>query len=40
MVKDAGSEYDDNSISNEIRQVLLHRGYELTKKDFFINSIN
>ena len=40
MVKDAGSEYDDYSISNEIRQVLLHRGYELTKKDFFINSIN
>ena len=40
MIKDAGSKFDDYSTSNKIRQVLLHWGYELTEKDFFINSIN
>ena len=28
----AGSKYDDYSISPKIRQILLHWGYELTKK--------
>ena len=37
-IKDAGSKYDDYSISPKIRQILLHWGYELTEKDFFINS--
>ena len=40
MIKDAGSKYDDYSISSKIRQILLHWGYELTEKDFFINSKN
>ena len=35
MIKDAGSKYDDYSISPKIRQILLHWGYELTEKDFF-----
>ena len=32
--KDAGSKFDDYSISLKIRQILLHWGYELTEKDF------
>ena len=36
MIKDAGSKYDDYSISPKIRQILLHWGYELTEKDFFL----
>ena len=35
MIKDAGSKFDDDSISPKIRQILLHWGYELTEKDFF-----
>ena len=35
MIKDAGSKFDDYSISPKIRQILLHWGYELTEKDFF-----
>ena len=35
MIRNAGSKYDDCSISPKIRQVLLHWGYELTEKDFF-----
>ena len=35
MIKDAGSKFDDYSISPKIRQILLHWGYELTKKHFF-----
>ena len=35
MIKDAGSKFDDYSISSKIRQILLHWGYELTEKDFF-----
>ena len=27
--------YDDYSISPKIRQILLHWGYKLTRKDFF-----
>ena len=38
MIKDADSEFD--AISPKTRQILLHWGYELTKKDFFINSSN
>ena len=40
MIKDAGSKYDDYSISPKIRQALLHWGYELTEKDFFTNLTN
>ena len=35
MIKNSGSKFDDYSISPKIRQILLHWGYELTKKDFF-----
>ena len=35
MIGNAGSKYDDYSISPKIRQILLHRGYELTEKGFF-----
>ena len=37
-IKDAGSKFDDYSISPKFRQILLHWGYGLTEKDFFINS--
>ena len=37
MIKDAGSKLDDYSISSKIRQILLHWGYELIEKDFFID---
>ena len=40
MIKDAGSKFDDYSISPKIRQILLHWGYELSENDFFINSSN
>ena len=33
MIKNSGSKYD-YLISPKIRQILLHWGYELTKKDF------
>ena len=35
MIKNSGSKYGDYSISPEIRQILLHWGYELTKKRFW-----
>ena len=35
MIRDAGSKFDGYSISPKIRQILLHWGYELTKKYFF-----
>ena len=35
MIRDAGSKFDDYSISPKIRQILLYWGYELTAKDFF-----
>ena len=35
MIRDAGSKFHDYSVSLKIRQILLHRGYELTEKDFF-----
>ena len=37
MIRDAGSKFDDYSISPKIRQILLHLGYELRKKFFLIN---
>ena len=40
MIRNTGSKYDDCSISPKIRQILLHWGYELTKKDFFIDLSN
>ena len=40
MIKDAGSKFDDYSISPKIRQSLLHWGYELTEKVFLIDLSN
>ena len=37
MIRNAGSKYDDFSISPKIRQILLHWGYELIEKDFLIS---
>ena len=34
MIRDAGSKFDDYSISPKIRQILLHWGYEITEEDF------
>ena len=39
MIKDAGVKFENYSISPKIRQFLLLQGYELTEKDFFINSV-
>ena len=36
MMKDAGSKYDDYSISVKIRQILLHWRYKLLKKIFLM----
>ena len=36
MIKHDGSKLDCNSISPKIRQILLHWGYELTDKIFFL----
>ena len=35
LIKDAGSKFDDYSLSPKIRQILLHWGYELTEEDMF-----
>ena len=35
MIKDAGSQFDDYSISPKIRQIILPWSYELTEKYFF-----
>ena len=40
MIKNAGSKYDDYLISPKIRHTLLHWGYELIEKDFFIELTN
>ena len=37
MITNAGSKFDDYSISPKIRQILLHWGYELTKKYFLMS---
>ena len=36
MIKDAGSKFDDYSVSPKIRQILLHCSYELTEKYFLL----
>ena len=33
MIKDAGTKFDDYSISPKIRQIFLHWGYELVESD-------
>ena len=38
MIKNSGSKYDGYSISPKIRQILLHWGYEFTKKDFELSN--
>ena len=42
MNKDAGSKFDDYSISHKIWTILLHWGYELLESDllwfFFFNN--
>ena len=40
MIRDAGGKFDDYLISSKISQILLHWGYELTEKDFFIELSN
>ena len=35
VIRDAGSRFDDYSISLKIRQILLHWGYELPEENFF-----
>ena len=40
MILDAGSKFDDSSISPKIIQIFLHWGYELTEKYFFIDLTN
>ena len=40
MIRVAGSKFDDYSISPQIRQILLHWGYELTEKDFLLSCQN
>ena len=40
MTEDAGSKFDDYSISPKIGQILLHWSYELTEKDIFIDLTN
>ena len=40
MIKDTGSKFDDYSMSLKVRQILLHWGYELTGKNFFIDLTN
>ena len=36
IIKDAGSKFEEYSISSKIRQILLHWGSELTEKDFLL----
>ena len=40
MVKEAGSKFNDYSVSSKIRQVLFRWNYELTEKGFFVNWTN
>ena len=40
MIEDAGSKFDDYSVSPKIRQILFHWGYELTEKDVVMNLQN
>ena len=36
MIKDANTRFDDYSISPKIKQILLHRGYELVESDLLL----
>ena len=38
MIRNAGSKFDEYSIAPNIRQILLHLGYELTKKDYELSN--
>ena len=40
MIKDADDKFHGYSILPKIRQIILHWGYELTKKGFFIDLTN
>ena len=40
MIKNAGSKYDDYSISPKIRHIFLHWVYKSTEKYFFIDLKN
>ena len=40
MIKDGCGKFDNYSIAPKSRQILLHWRYELTEKDFYINSTN
>ena len=40
MIEDADSKFDNYSILPKIRQILLHRRYELTEEDFFNKLLN
>ena len=37
MIKNAGSKYDDYSVSPKKREILSHWGNELTEKDFLMS---
>ena len=37
MIREADGKFDDYSILPKIRQILLHWGYALTKKDFLMS---
>ena len=37
VIGHAGSKFDDYLISPKIRQILMHWGYELTKKFFLMS---
>ena len=37
-IRNAGSKFDDYSVSPKISQILLHWGYELTEKDFKLSN--
>ena len=38
MIRNAGSKFDNYSISPKIRQISLHCGYELTENDFELSN--
>ena len=38
IIKNSSIKFDDYLISPKIRQILLHWGYELTKKDFELSN--
>ena len=40
MIKYVGGNFDDYSILPKTGQIILHWGYELTEKGFFINATN